>query len=94
VLAGSRNLQRLHQGCPDVAVEDWVDVLHDFGIDFEELALVFRGHQDLPGAVVFGQAQGFGQGSDGLDVALDAQVSHGQEPGHGGRATQDRVAGH
>ena len=67
--------QRLKRRGLGVAVEDGVDVFHDVAADFEELAFVFDGDEGAFHAVVAGELEGFGEGTDFLDVALNAHVT-------------------
>ena len=73
--------QRLERRSFWITVEDGVDVFHDVAADFEELAFVFDRDQRAFDAVVLGQLERFGKGSDFLDVALDAHVAQDQRRG-------------
>ena len=74
----------LHRGRAGVAEEDGVDSFDDVGAHVEEVSLVLDGDEGAAGAVVHGDLEGFGQGAEGLDVALDAHVAEYEEGGHRG----------
>ena len=70
------DLHRLQKRGSHVTVKDGIDVFDDVGANFEEVSLVLDWNHGLSGTIVHGYPQGFYQRSNGLEVSLDAEVTH------------------
>lgn len=68
-------------------------MLHDVGVDVEEVSLALDRDEGTLGSVVLRDLWGLGERTERLDIALDAHVAEHKERGADGRLSECRVAG-
>lgn len=71
--------QRFHRGGKWIAVEDWIDSLHDVGRNIKEVALILNGNQSPSSPIIHSHPKRFRQRAYCFDISLDAQVPKNQE---------------
>ena len=67
--------KHLHRCGLRITVEDRVDMLHNIGAHIKEVALVLNRDERALGAVIPGHLERFGEGSQRLNISLDAHVA-------------------
>lgn len=71
-LSASVHAKRFECGHHGIAVENGINAFHDVSRDIQEVTFVFERNQGSSSTIVHANLQGFSQGPDRLNIALNA----------------------